>query len=373
MSRFFFGLAKLSPVSSDVLAHKRRSFRLFSSSLATTTPYLSLGDTLKKHSPDDGTETRDVVFFDPVKEERLTITDKTFPQELVHSRQIGSSHGWGIFSRDGERSVCMSNVYHPLSPKSNPEIIPLPSLTALPDNQTGVVWNVAMSSSSPSDDDEDCVVAIKFLGNQLSLCRPNRDLRWTNVETLGMLETSNLMYSNRDQRFYLPAPGGNELYSWDLNLDKKNLSPELHQVVFRDLPELAESEWGLLDMLCSRTEHLVESASTGECFLVKCYAQGYPWSEKFKYMIRRFMVFREEETTQGRYMCYTEDIGDVCIFLSKSEAFCVQATSCPGLQPNSIYFIGKGFGIYSLADNKTTHSFKVPSSSGLYWLPPSCI
>ncbi|WZZ03916.1 hypothetical protein YC2023_089837 [Brassica napus] len=313
MSRFFFGLANLSPVS-DVLAHKRRRFRLFSSSLATTTPYLSLGDTLKKDSPDDCTETRDVVFFDPVKEERLTVTDKTFPQELVHSRQIGSSHGWGL-SRDGERSVCMSNVYHPSSPKSNPEIIPLPSLTALPDNQTGVVWNVAMSSSSPSDDDdEDCVVAIKFLGNQLSLCRPNRDLRWTNVETLGMLETSNLMYSERDQRFYLPAPGGNALYSWDLHLNK---SPELHQVVFRDLPELAESEWGLLDM-------------------------GYPWSEKFKYMIRRFMVFREEETPQGRYMCYTEDIGDVCIFLSMSEAFCVQATSCPGLRPNSIYFIGKG-------------------------------
>ncbi|CAF2160031.1 uncharacterized protein LOC125576474 [Brassica napus] len=251
MSRFFFGLANLSPVS-DVLAHKRRRFRLFSSSLATTTPYLSLGDTLKKDSPDDCTETRDVVFFDPVKEERLTVTDKTFPQELVHSRQIGSSHGWGL-SRDGERSVCMSNVYHPSSPKSNPEIIPLPSLTALPDNQTGVVWNVAMSSSSPSDDDdEDCVVAIKFLGNQLSLCRPNRDLRWTNVETLGMLETSNLMYSERDQRFYLPAPGGNALYSWDLHLNK---SPELHQVVFRDLPELAESEWGLLDMVCSRTEH----------------------------------------------------------------------------------------------------------------------
>ncbi|KAG5378776.1 hypothetical protein IGI04_026618 [Brassica rapa subsp. trilocularis] len=324
MSRFFFGLAKLSPVS-DVLvsfssleswfpsllssAHKRRRFRLFSSSLATTTPYLSLGDTLKKDSPDDCTETRDVVFFDPVKEE----------------------------SSDGERSVCMSNVYHPSSPKSNPEIIPLPSLTALPDNQTGVVWNVAMSSSSPSDDDdEDCVVAIKFLGNQLSLCRPNRDLRWTNVETLGMLETSNLI-------------------------------PELHQVVFRDLPELAESEWGLLDMVCCRTEH---------CYLNKRernYAQGYPWSEKFKYMIRRFMVFREEETPQGRYMCYTEDIGDVCIFLSMSEAFCVQATSCPGLRPNSIYFIGKGFGIYSLADNKTISSFKVPSSSGLYWLPPSCI
>lgn len=349
---------------------------MFSSS-ATTTPYLCLGDRLKKDPPDeDGTETRDVLFFDPVKEEKFTVTDKAFPQELVHSRQMGNSQGWGIFSKDRGRSVCLSNVYHPLSPKSNPEIIPLPSLIALPHNQTDVVWNVAMSSSSPSSDDYDCVVAIKFLGNQLSLCRPNRDLRWTNIplEHLAKLETSNLMYSKRDQRFYLPAPGGNELYSWDLNLDKKNNSPEVHQVLFRDLPELAESEWGLLDMVCSRTEHLLESASTGERFLVKCYAQGYPCSGKFKYMIRRFMVFREEETTQGRYMCYTEDIGDVCIFLSMmSEVFCVQATSCPGLNPNSIYFIGKGFGIYSLAENKTVRSFEASSSSTPYWLPPSCI
>ncbi|KAH0825843.1 hypothetical protein HID58_090210 [Brassica napus] len=331
--------------------HRRKSFRLFSSSVATsTTPYISLGDTLQKDSlVDDGSEIRDVVFFDPAKEEMITVPDKAFPQELVHSSQIGSSQGWGIFSNDRGRSVCLSNVYHPLSPKSNPEIIPLPSLIALPSDQTDVVWNVAMSSS-PSD--EDCVVAIKFLGNQLSLCRPHRDLRWTNiqvlpVEILAKLDTSNLMFSKRDQRLYLPAPGGNELYSWDLHLDQKNKNP--------------------------KTEHLVESVSTGERFLVKCYAQGYPWSEKFKYMIRRFMVFREEETTHGRYRCYTEDIGDVCIFLSMSEAFCVQASSCPGLKPNSIYFVGKGFGIYSLADNKTIHSFKAPSSSGLYWLPPSCI
>ncbi|KAJ0232131.1 hypothetical protein HA466_0293360 [Hirschfeldia incana] len=357
-----------------VLTHRRRSSRLFSTSVATTTtPYISLGDTVQKDS--DGTEIRDVVFFDPAKEEMLTVPDKIFPQELVHSRQIGSSQGWGVFSNDRGRFVCLSNVYHPFSPKSNPEIIPLPSLIALPANQTDAVWNVAMSSSSPSSD-EDCVVAIKFLGNQLSLCRPNRDLRWTNIQVLPLhnltkLDTSNLMYSKRDQRLYLLAPGGNELYSWDLlHLNK---SPELHQVLFRDLPQLAESQWGLLDMVCSRTEHLVESASTGERFLVKCYAQGYPWSGKFKYMIRRFMVFREEETTQGRYMCYTEDIGDVCIFLSMSDAFCLQASSCPGLKPNSIYFVGKGFGIYDLADNKTIHSFKAPSPSGLYWLPPSSI
>ncbi|KAF8107829.1 hypothetical protein N665_0116s0035 [Sinapis alba] len=357
-----------------VLTHnRRRSFRLFSSSVATT-PYISLGDTFQKDSPgDDGSEIRDVVFFDPVKEEKLIVPDKTFPQELVHSRQIGSSQGWGIFSNDRARSVCLSNVYHPLSPKSNPEIIPLPSLIPLPHNQTGVVWNVAMSSSPSSD--EDCVVAIKFLGNQLSLCRPNRDLRWTNIplQNLANLDTSSLMYSKRDQRLYLPAPGGNELYSWDLHLDHKNKSPKLHQVVFRDLPQLAESEWGVLDLVCSRTEHLVNSASTGERFLVKCYAQGYPCSEKFKYMTRRFMVFREEETTQGRYMCYTEDIEDVCIFLSMSEAFCIQASSCPGLKPNSIYFVGKGVGIYDLADNKIIHAFKAPSFSELYWLPPSCI
>lgn len=50
------------------------------------------------------------------------------------------------------------------------------------------------------------------------------------------------------------------------------------------------------------------------------------------------MVFREEDTKDGRInMHYTDDIGDMCIFISKSEDFCVKASSCRGLNPNSIF------------------------------------
>lgn len=89
------------------------------------------------------------------------------------------------------------------------------------------------------------------------------------------------------------------------------------------------------------------------------------------------MVFREKKLTEGRYMHYTEDIGDVCIFISMSEAFCVEASSCPGLKPNSIYFIGHGFGIYNIADTRI-HHFQAPEGAPTsfkdpYWLPPSRI
>ncbi|KAF8107842.1 hypothetical protein N665_0116s0047 [Sinapis alba] len=117
----------------------------------------------------------------------------------------------------------------------------------------------------------------------------------------------------------------------------------------------------------------MESATTGERFLVKWYAQSYLHCGH-SYITKRFMVFREEETLEGRYMCYTEDIGDVCIFLSASEAFCVQASSFPGLKSNSIYFIGKGFGIYDLTSG-TSSPFDISEGepdtvAAPYWYPP---
>ncbi|RID51285.1 hypothetical protein BRARA_H01963 [Brassica rapa] len=372
MSRRFI---KLSPWS-HALIHKKR-FRLFSSSF--TTPYLLLGTTLKNNLP-DGSDVRDVLLFDPTKEEMLTVPNITFPEELAGSRQIGSARGWGIFSNDHDRSLCISDLYSSLGPKSTLTMIHLPSLVAVHSNQTNAVWNVAMSSS-PSD--QDCVVAIKLLDRQLSLCRPHSDMRWTNVgemlaeNNLQKLENSTLMYSKRERRFYLPGPGGNSLYSWDLHL-KKNKVPSFHELLFRDLPELDDSEWKLLGWCC-RTEHLVELASSGERFLVKWYAQRFFSSshEGSNYTTRRFMVFREKKLTEGRYMHYTEDIGDVCIFISMSEAFCVEASSCPGLKPNSIYFIGHGFGIYNIADTRI-HHFQAPEGAPTsfkdpYWLPPSRI
>lgn len=368
MSQFLFGLSKLSP-RNDVLIQK--SIRLFS-----TSPYLTLGTRVKKILP-AGCKIGDVLLFDPTKEEIVTVPDKTIPEELMDEEMMGASHGWGFFCDRTDRSVRISDIFNPLASKTNPVMIPLPRLTALPTGQTEKVFNVAMSFSSPLGE-EDCVVAIKFSGIQLSLCRPGCDLEWTNIVTpFNCLDNSSLMYSKRDQKFYLPAPGGNYLFSYDLHF-KSDDSPGLHELFYRDHPVLDQSEWELLSS-CSRTEYLVESPSGGDRFLVKWYALGF-FSSNLKgiyHKTKRLMVFREEETTEGKIMCYTEDIGDMCIFLASNEAFCIPASSCLGLKPNCVYYMGRGFGFYDLTTGEA-HHYKAPKGApsaltAPYWLPPFAI
>ncbi|CAH8251263.1 unnamed protein product [Arabidopsis lyrata] len=364
MSQLLFHLSKLSS-RNNVLIHK--SVRLFS-----TSPYLTLGSVGEDLPGEGGGYIGDILLFDPAKEELVTVKDKTIPEELINSKLVGASHGWTFFSdRCNHNSVRISDLFNPLASKSNTKIIPLPLLTTMIYGQTDVVWNVAMSSSSPHQDneEEDCVVAINFLGNQLSMCRPGRDLCWTNKQIPFVCsENSNLMYSKRDQRFYLPAPGGNYLCSYDLHFDN---DPMFNELVFLNLPELPQSEWELLNS-CFKEDHWVESPS-GQSFLVKWYS--HVPSQRYKEPI--LMVFREdEETEEGtRNMCYTEDIGDLCIFLSKSDPFCVVASSCPGLKPNSIYLMGRCFAVYDLT-TRTAHHFKPPKDGPErvpflpYWLPP---
>ncbi|KAF8107830.1 hypothetical protein N665_0116s0036 [Sinapis alba] len=340
------------------LMHKR-GFRMFSSS----GPFLRLGSVVKKE--EDVLD--DVLLFDVAKEELLTVPDKPHPHELADTTVVGSSLGWGFFSGFSDRSLYISDHLNPLS--STSKVIPLPPLTALSSCQTDVFCNVAMSSSSPTDDDPDLVVAIRFLGRQLSLCRPNRDLRWTNIATpFPFLERSNLMYSNRDRKFYLPLPGSTYLCSWDLHF-----TPSFRKFMYTNRPKLSQSEHQLLDS-CSRADHWVESPF-GERFLVKCYTHHTRERDPV------FMVFREEDMTN---MCYSEDIGDLCIFILETDPFCVQASSCPGLVPNSIYLSTESvFGVYHVPTKSIRHFeegkcevqpflAKGEVQSTLpHWLPPS--
>lgn len=82
------------------------------------------------------------------------------------------------------------------------------------------------------------------------------------------------------------------------------------------------------------------------------------------------MVFRQDGMSKD--FGYTEDIGDLCIFLGASEAFCLTASMYPGLKPNSIYYIGHGLGSYDLTSG-TVHSFYPPHAPMLnhvpYWIP----
>ncbi|EOA15146.1 hypothetical protein CARUB_v10028522mg [Capsella rubella] len=61
-----------------------------------------------------------------------------------------------------------------LNPDTDPKHISLPPLETLARCQTQIVTNVAMSSS--------CVVAVKFLGPQISFCRPAQsNSQWINI------------------------------------------------------------------------------------------------------------------------------------------------------------------------------------------------
>ncbi|CAH8381573.1 unnamed protein product [Eruca vesicaria subsp. sativa] len=87
---------------------------------------------------------------------------------------------------------------------------------------------------------------------------------------------------------------------------------------------------------------------------------------------KKFMVFREKETgyaeenkneiiiyteEDDKTMSYTEDIGDLCIFVGHSQAYCVPASSSPGLKPNCIYFVGYSFGVYDITTKTCTTFF----------------
>ncbi|EOA38041.1 hypothetical protein CARUB_v10009511mg [Capsella rubella] len=359
-------LSKLSP-----LIHKNsRSVRSFSSS--ATGPCVSICSMIEP-SPDGAGNLGEVILFDIASLE-LVRTDKTYPDELFDGQLVGASHGWGFFSNRHDRSVIISDYLNPYASKSKSKMIHLPFFTPMYSGQTEVVCNVAMSSSPPDQDDQDWVVGIKFLGRQLSLCRPRHDLRWTNILTpFESWDSSKLMYSKKDQRFYLLAPGGNYLCSWDLNF-KEDKKPKFHELVLHNLPNMPRSLSKLLDSYC-REDHWVESPS-GESFLVKWYSEYPPENTINCCKSPIVMVFREEETKDGRKnMRYTEDIGDLCIFISRGEDFCVKATSCPGLDANSICLHGRLFATLNIA-KRTVGCYLHPQDTprripySPYWLPP---
>ncbi|XP_010511651.1 PREDICTED: uncharacterized protein LOC104787733 [Camelina sativa] len=353
------------------LALRCHTLRMFSSS-TTTNPYLMYCVTFCGETPESGAMT-ELRMFDPAKEEYFTVRDKQLPKELVESNLVGSSHGWGVFL--GPRNeILISDYCNPSSSKSNPKMIHLPLRRYEDSCQSDLVSGVAMSSFP---EEEDFVGAVKFIGRRVSIYTPGQQCKgnhlFSSTAIFDYFEQANLMYSKRDQRFYMPSSGGHHLWSWS---GIKSTEPQFHDLRFHNLPQFSLSELKLLRS-CYRTQQLVESPS-GQRFLVKWYVQALGKyiqslahrSVKFSFGgTKQFMVFREEEDMN---MCYTEDIGDLCIFLGNNEPFCVKASSFPGLIPNSIYFCGdnygEGYGVYDIA-TRTTRSFDPKSFSAFSDLP----
>ncbi|XP_010436592.1 PREDICTED: uncharacterized protein LOC104720376 [Camelina sativa] len=230
---------------------------------------------------------------------------------------MGPSNGWLPTLKNGVLILREVNINSVTDPKS----ILLPPLVTLPYCQTQYITKVAMSSSFPEE--EDCVVAVKFLGPQLSFCRPAQsNSEWVNVRmTDPCFFSSPVMYSKKDNMFRIAGSGGH-LIGWDLHNPSNN--PKLQNLRFQNLPKLSETKRDLL-YSCSTSEHLVESVTTSETFMVKLYrktaeiVEGVP-----RRKTEAIMVFRLDE--EGNAV-YTQDIGDQSIFLTNSEAFCVPSSS----------------------------------------------
>ncbi|RID74360.1 hypothetical protein BRARA_B01463 [Brassica rapa] len=128
------------------------------------------------------------------------------------------------FSRKHERT---DEDLNPYALYKDPICIPLPHC------QTQIVTNVSMSMSSSSpEDDEDCVVAVKFLGPQLSFCKP---AEWTDIKIENpCFDSSRVMFSKKDNKFRIPGSGGHLIGSWDLREPNDKL--KLQSVQFENLP-----------------------------------------------------------------------------------------------------------------------------------------
>ncbi|CAL9243131.1 unnamed protein product [Arabidopsis halleri] len=175
------------------------------------------------------------------------VLEKTVPMDLMtETGTIGASHGWVATLKDGV--VRLQDDLNPSASYLDPKRISLPPLVTLPHCQTQLVTNVAMSSSSPED--ADCIVAIKFTGPQLSLCRPaQKNPEWVNIRiTDPGFFSSRVMYSKKDTMFSMPASGGLHLGSWDL---EKHISQNLQFSSYSEFDE-GDHDFGKVN-LCDDT------------------------------------------------------------------------------------------------------------------------
>ncbi|XP_006282637.2 uncharacterized protein LOC17879026 [Capsella rubella] len=353
-------------VCKNILRHT--NVRMFSSTTHFSSqpayPFLLIDYIL--NFPQDG---RVITCISPYKANEVRIHDKELIKEVCDAMTVG-------FSRDGLGYRLSWNrvviTYNPSDPELDDVTVDLPSLPTFTK-----IHNLTMSSLPVRD--KDWVVGVKLSGSRISLCRPYGSSKWINIKAKCINPNSTLMFSKTDQRFYIPGLGGNFLCYLDLN-SKENDQTKFIEMQFDKLPKSVFEKVANLSS-CSKTDHLVESP-TGQLFLVKWYGadmENYE-SKTLQHVTEKFTVFRANEKSEKCYktMTYTEDIGDLCIFVGHSEAFCVLASSSRGLKPNCIYFVGRNFGVYDLTTGTCTHflteeEVPIKNSRFPYWPCPSAL
>ncbi|KAJ4907415.1 hypothetical protein Rs2_11073 [Raphanus sativus] len=294
---------------------------------------------------------------------------KKAPVELVYNdaevTTVGSSHGWVASLMHDVGTLSLHDDLNPVASDANPKRISLPPLVTVPYCQTQIITNVSLSSLSPEE--KDCVVAVKFMGPQLSYCRPSAqgNSKWFNIRIANpSFFSSRVIFSKKHNMFRIPASGGQLIASW--NLCKDEHTPKIQVLRYHNLPELSEAEREVMDT-CFTTQHLVESQSTGETILVKCFRQTVDGGASSK--IKAVMVFKVSPMGNA---FYTRHIGDLTIFISKSEPFCVRASSFPGVSPNEVYILDIDEIVLVRLDDSaiSTFAYRVVAP---YFFPPQNI
>ncbi|CAH2074339.1 unnamed protein product [Thlaspi arvense] len=314
MSQLLCRIAKL-PSSQGLCFSELRRFS------TAATPYLLLNKT-NYRAASKGEIVVDINLYDPRKDERVKIQDQTLSEELVASVKMGSSRGWVGVKNVHDSTVRLTNVFNPCASVSSHKVITLPPLN---DSRFRVVSNLCLSASP---EQQDCVVAVWSYRSLVGLCRPG-DSVWTHIEVPVL--ASEMVYSVKDSRFYLRRVSKEDYKGL---VDLINTSSGFPQVsLYQRLPnsDIPES---IQDQVTStiKTQHMVESPS-GESFVVYwckellnreeiLSSRGKEPTSRGRRKPSGFVVFRQD-LHQG-IGSYTEDIGDLCIFLGKSEAFCVR-------------------------------------------------
>ncbi|CAA7034000.1 unnamed protein product [Microthlaspi erraticum] len=376
---WYISLSKLQNLCPNLVSIGKKQGLCFSElrSLSTAaTPYLlSRESNRRRKTPSSNEVEVDLNLYDPRKDERVKIPDQTLPEELCWSVRTGSSRGWVGAQNIRDSAMRLTNMFNPCASVSSRKVISLPPW----DDSRG--RNVCRISLSASPDQQDCVVAAKTSGSSFSMCRPG-DSEWTHIRV--PFFASSMTYSAADQKFYLHTRARKEEYEGPIDLINTTSSDfpqvSLYQSFpLSDIPESRQEE--LISTF--KTTHQVESPS-GDSFLVywcdellnkqgmeSTLSKEPPHKRSYRRKPRGFLVFRQDP--EKRIASYTEDIGDLCIFLGRSEAFCVSATEYPGLNPNSVYYAGvdTGFGFYDLSSN-TLHAVpeSPPFPCSYMWLAP---
>ncbi|XP_048637423.1 uncharacterized protein LOC106427517 [Brassica napus] len=257
----------------NVIRHTTNSVRMFSSSTPTF-PFMLI-DYLTNFSSveDDGPVTKWYGSSPPncYNQKEILIRDLKLREEVLEAMTSGFSRNQSFGFYDYYQSDSGDNPHILLKHKpSNPELTEVSA--QLPPLPCGTkIQNIAMSSFSNRR--KDWAVCVKLPGSQLSLCRPFAfgQFKWINIKPMpeSISSFSSIMFSKKDQRFYIPSPGGNHLCSLDLNFKEGDM-PRFLRIGFEDYPKSVVSELEELNS-CSRTDHIVESP-TGELFYIKWYA-----------------------------------------------------------------------------------------------------